>query len=494
MKNTLLFLTTTFVLCLSLLKLTGCNSLQSNDSLQNTHPLLVERQHFRLEKFMEDDSNYFECVVDVPVQGPEPLYDSVMSFLDTELQVWTKQVSGAHNLNLFLIAQTESFVSYGLERYQCGTDCKSELLCYSFCKTDGHRIHPIVSDKDHQCFLKNLCNEKKCSEQQFSTDSHQKIGAALAEKGLLIILNDHGNFYSAEVLDYKDAIPYLTEEAQKLVKTMGDSTQNNWKEYFVGERIGSVNTDDGKTIILTQTPSVYGWSGNFPDFGLYAWSDNEPNDSNARQLPLLKAFYTERNHAAPAPVINGESVVDSPWDELFTTNPTENVFAFDPTDNTLYIPSFENDKMKKRVCHDLFDVYEFDGQRFVLRGQEGGFWLHPTLREYSRLCYMGESENYLVRVDELRINDGRCDKQHGADTDTGRYRFAVWKSKHNMWETPDIVIDNGYYSKAKDGYIFQEHGYLYIIDCRNEQITVLQNGKTITQISVPNSVIRWGDQ
>ena len=283
---------------------------------------------------------------------------------------------------------------------------------------------------------------------------------ALLEKGLLIVNNFALDHYSVTLSDYDKVQSLLSSEAQELVEKMGDSTQNNRQEYFVGDRLGNVTSwVEEKNIILTQTPSLYKWQGNFFENGDdYAWSSRGDH-------PTLRAFFVGKGMGEPAPVIDGKSVVYAHWDEIHTTNPTGQAFAFNPVANTLYLPSVENMMMGKHDCFDKYEVYQFNQFEFVHSGTEGGFWLHPSLRQFGRLCYAGKVRNDVVRIDEMRIYDERrYDAQYDdARIDTCRYRYAVWKNKDNMQSAPDLVIYNGYYSPEKGGYVFEYDGRQYVV-------------------------------
>jgi len=289
----------------------------------------------------------------------------------------------------------------------------------------------------------------------------------LTEEGLLIIDQDYGNHYAVGLLKYKEVLPYLSKEACKLVKNMGKSTF----DCFVGDRIGFVKASDGRTIVLTETPNRLTWSANelpIPNI----W-ESDPNTK-------LHAFYVTKDKYEPANVINGKSVIESNGDEILCSNPKNSVFAFDASNNNLYIPLPENVMMGVHNCNDRYNVWHFDGKEFVLKGEDGGFWLHPSLRKFGRLRYLGESEDFLVRIDEMRIYDDRYDEQSEASkTDNCRYRYAAWKNNKDMLAVPDLVIENGCWDETGNCYVFENNGYRYVIFCESGQLEVFHNGKSI---------------
>ena len=478
----------------------GGQKKESNDK----QPLVVERQYARLVGISKWDIGEF--AIDVPVKGPQPLLDSIKSFLNKELfyafqeyaidtvlykaeEVYTddmshlldsyvdkyadrikKDVCWFFNINMFMIAQTESFVTYAIECYHGSGSTGSEFICYSFDKKDGHCIKNIITRKDVKRFFQNSPDvEYSFSQFQMEADGVDDDcdfpDVGLAEEGLLII--DQDNHYVVGLLNYKEVLPYLSKEARKLVKNMGESTS----DCFVGDRIGLVKASDGRTIVLTETPSGLSWSADEPPI-LCIW-ESDPNTK-------LQAFYVTKDGCEPATVIDGKSVIESNWDEVFSSNPKKTVFAFDASKNNLYIPLPENVTMGKHDCCDRYNVWHFDGKEFVLRGEDGGFWLHPSLRKFGRLSYVGESEDFLVRIDEMRIYDDRYDEQHEASkTDTCRYRYAAWKNNKDMLAVPDLVIENGCWNEAGDCYEFENNGYRYVVFCELGQLVVFHKGKSI---------------
>lgn len=501
MKNLSLLFLVGVVLVIAV---TGCG-IQKKES-NDTQPLVVERQYAQLAGISEWD--IAEYAVDVPVKGPQPLLDSIKSFLNKELfyafqeyaidtvlykaeEVYTddmthlldsyvdkyadrikKDVCWFFTINMFMIAQTESFVTYGIECYHGSGSTGSEFKCYSFDKKDGHRIENIIKWKDVKNFIQDHPDvENPFSEFQVETEGIEDgcdfFAFGLAEDGLLIVNQDHGNHYVVGLEDYKNVEPYLSKEARKLVKTMGITTS----DCFVGDRIGFVKTSDGRTIVLTEMPSGHTWSGE----GLLIHNIWEFD-----QDIKLQAFYNTKDGYVPANVIDGKSVIESNWDDFLSSNPNKTFFAFDSSNDNLYIPLPENVMMGKHDCCDRYNVWHFDGKEFVLKGEDGGFWLHPSLRQFGRLSYVGESENFLVRIDEMRIYDSRYDEQYEAlKTDTCRYRYAAWKKNKDMLSEPDLVIENGYWDEVGGCYVFENNGYCYVIFIEVGQLQVFHKGKTI---------------
>lgn len=503
-KNNLLF----FVVAALSLAFTGCANNDFYETKQTADLLVVMRDKVDFEL---DGIDECKIVMDVPINGPKYLVDSVMHYLNHQLHEICEEVfsrnapleevysNDPHSLlehykasykpyfdresfwgmeywTMLLIAQTDSYVTYGLENYHCGGSCGSEFYCCSFSKYDGHRIDEIINVKSlARCLKKHPEIDHPFNEFQYEhghfIDS-DCIGVGLVEEGLLCVNEDFANHYTFRIIDYDEIFPYLTKEAQKLVK-QGLNSDCKWEDWHVGQKKGGVLTTDGESIILTERPCYAA----FEDSDLivleseWMWGDKyEGRD--------LSAYAVEDGKLVPASVIDGKSMIKSHWDDLISSNPEEAVFAFDAANSNLYVPYPENVMMGKHDCCDRYAVYHFDGQKFDFQGEDGGFWLHPSLRKFGRLCYVGRSEDFLVRIDEMRIYDDRYDDQYeAARTDTCRYRYAAWKDKDNMLDEPDLVIDGGYL--REDGFVFQSNGCEYFVWDEMGRLIVIYEGKPI---------------
>lgn len=558
--------------------------------------LVVERQYAKLDGYSSFD--WMEIVVDVPIKGPRPLVDSINAFLNTELysmleieddfkrfsakEVYTDDMSNLvttyadkyreylkehlewfATYNLFVISQTESFVTYGIECYHGAGSTGSEFVCRTFSKKDGHRVEIIASDdllrfyEDHQEIeIPEILNWELKSEDGFSWNPFE---VGLVDDGMLIGNVTLRTHYEQDFFPYSDILPYLSKDAQNLVKHKGKSSK--WEECFVGERLAKVNTSDNHTIVFAVRPAEHDWSdtGDCIDSGSddYGMTNNLCYDGHD-----LMAFYVGNEEYTPANVLGGESVLVRDWDVVFSTNPSkdafsydtaikrlfvttklrkenllgtvttnngktinlwectsngiytvaafannngkdeevavfkvkdgyqsfiesvhinhwcgtnpkETFFAFNAADNTLYIPLIEKDGNG----YDRYIVYRFDGEHFVYKTKDGGFWLHPSLRKFERNVGVCRTTDYLIRVDYL-----------GDDT----YRYAAWKNKTDWKDQsskPNIIIGDGYLTRAHTGmsdylYRFENKGYSYCCMADSEVLEVFHGEKLILSQSI----------
>ncbi len=504
MKNTMKLNLLFFLVVALSFAFTGCANNDSHETEQITDLLVVMRDKVDFEL---DGIDECKIVMDVPIDGPKYFVDSVMHYLNHQLHEVCEEVFSRHApleevysdvpysllehykatykpyfdkenfwgmeyWAMLLIAQTDAYVTYGLENYHCGGSCGSEFYCCSFSKYDGHRIDEIISTKSlARCLKKHPEIDHPFNQFQYEhgrfNDSNC-IGVGLVEDGLICVNEDYADHYAFRVIDYDEILPYLTKEVQKLVK-QGRNSNCKWEDWHIGQRKGTVVTTDGETIILTERPCYEA----FEDSDLidleseWMWG----NDYEGRDL---SAYAVEDGKLVPANVIDGKSMTKSHCDDLISSNPEEAVFAFDVASSNLYVPYSENVMMGKHDCFDRYAVYHFDGQKFDFQGDDGGFWLHPSLRQFGRLLYAVKTKDYLIRIDEMRIYDDRYDDQYeAARVDTCRYRYAAWNNKgdaddpdYNMLDNPDIVIYNGYLGEG--GFVFLNNGYKYVIQLGEE--------------------------
>lgn len=134
----------------------------------------------------------------------------------------------------------------------------------------------------------------------------------------------------------------------------------------------------------------------------------------------------------------------------------------------LRVPLIEriSDREYKMMYTNRFLVYHFDGEVFRYRGQEAAPWLHSSLKDYQNTVLVASTQDYLIQIDALK---------------DGSFRYASWKNAYsldNMSRKPDLVIGGGIYKK-RNGYLFKNKTYTYIVSLEDELLTVKNNDKTI---------------
>jgi hypothetical protein len=510
---------------ITVLAFAGCHN---NKISSNSQTLIVERQYVSWDSY-----RWQGIAVDVPIKGPQPLLDSIRTFLyeepwpaalydDDDMPLLTPKAThvidissllasyankykgtyhnGEFRENIFLIAQTESFVTYGVEVFTMGCSGSSHMYLQTFSKVDGHKIRNIICPEDVARF--------DPYDYLYGTE------CGLMHDGIIVDGRQGPDYETGYgFLLYEDVFPYLSLEAQNLVKNMGEVSK--WKDCFIGERLATVKTQNNRTIDLTVRPAIHDW---YFCEGEYWVDEYDMGNNSSYGGQDLMAIYLEKDDFEPATVINGKSAVTGNWNTLYTTDPSLSVydwdnysaFSYDTATNKLYIPWTERLTTGDNDCNDRYSVYRFNGfDEFVYEGEDGGFWLHPSLRQFGRLRYVGVNREYLIRIDEMRIYDNRYDDQYNkAKSDDRRYRLAIWNINNDdtfegfeyMANEPDRVIYNGcYHPGFVSGFVFSDEGREYVIKKDKEELwdgrwkgslEVYQDGKPILEQTVEEATIR----
>lgn len=215
-----------------------------------------------------------------------------------------------------------------------------------------------------------------------------------------------------------------------------------------GDYIGSVTNKNGSPIFLMEQMKG----------GVYhvmAYSFNE--DSNRYEKTM--AFNVPDKKGNRKDVAQIPSVSCECWK---SSNPNGDFFVFNKADNTLYIPLMhEDNKTKQNFGSDRYIVYGYDGNRFTTKCKnEGGFWIHSSLRDYKALVAVLAAKNRLIRIDEMK---------------DGSYRCAVWIDKVDMSGAPDLVLTGSLVETGQ--YLFEDDTYSYQIDLDSKTLRVIKNGK-----------------
>lgn len=130
------------------------------------------------------------------------------------------------------------------------------------------------------------------------------------------------------------------------------------------------------------------------------------------------------------------------------------IFEYDAAKRNLYVPVTDGDM----IILDRYEVWHFNGEKFVSLGKKPHRDLYGNLSEYNRLICYFTTKDYIVRIDSL---------------DSNELRYASWKKPKNMADKPDIVIKGGLRhqcpaptdeSQSHDEYCFKMGDDEYIIN------------------------------
>lgn len=211
-----------------------------------------------------EENNYCRAFfdLDVPINGPKSLVDSVMALINKEVYEYCEFCShpdentycpeevftddgrqflshymekyrpllkdslwNMFHLTLKMEVQTDSYVTYGLENHHCGASCGSEKFYYTFDKRDGHQIKEIISNKELARFFEDYPEYatqegylwKFSPESEYDTFSY----GLLEDHFSLVVIGWYNHYFSVDV-PYSQIFSYLSPEAQALVGQISD--------------------------------------------------------------------------------------------------------------------------------------------------------------------------------------------------------------------------------------------------------------------------------
>lgn len=498
--------------------------------------VMIERQSVSFVG--EEEYDGMELVVDVPVSAPQPLYDSLKLFINNELynafesamdidfmdettyfpqkEVFTydmrnfvasygekygkymSSLTNLYSLHLLVMSQNDAFITYGLEWYHCGGSCGSELLMYTFSKKDGHRLKNLISvesivdalKEHHSDYVDSmLACYMECANNKSIQDGNGPISVecGLLDDGLLFATSYHENHYRQWFFPYEEIQGKLSDEARQLVEKIGDS-DIPVSDYFLGDRIGVLTSDDGRTIVLTEFPSTHEM----------VESDGPINDCSS-----LRAYYVENGNYVPAEIIENNdgfvSKIEVCWDDATCSGVSDNYHDFDTVNKVLYAPYVDNLQMGYHAFRDKYVLYKFDGKHFVYCGENGGYWLHPSIRNYEALiCVLDADDedeimnNYTIRIDQMVTFDLRDEDQYEASkTDTNIYRYSSWNNEYDMAKQPDMIIDGGY--NYNQSFVFPNNEYRYVVDMDDMALKIYRDDKLVKRFKLSFRVVSSND-
>lgn len=119
------------------------------------------------------------------------------------------------------------------------------------------------------------------------------------------------------------------------------------------------------------------------------------------------------------------------------------VMSFDSKTNTLYVPESGDMEMS-----DRYDLYRYYDGRMVYIGNDAGYWLHPSLKNFKRLAGIYQTDTKLIRIDRLK-ND--------------TFRYAAWPKSKPMSSEPELVLTGGKRGIVKNAIVFRNGDYTYIV-------------------------------
>lgn len=214
----------------------------------------------------------------------------------------------------------------------------------------------------------------------------------------------------------------------------------------------TVQSDMGETYYLVHT-----YVREMSDLG---YAEITPVKIEKNRLVSVRLFDEESDEWGWNPTAREYSIAD--W--YFRTNLGEGwdwIYRYDAVTRTLYIP-----KQRYMEMTDQYNLYTFNGEKFVYVGDDGGYWLHPSIRNFEYLEDLFCTKDYRIRVDQMPDES---------------YRYVSWKKDASMDSHPDIIIYNGSFNEEDEIFSFENDGYEYQVHpAENEStLTVYRNGRRI---------------
>ena len=482
-----------FIVCI-IIGLLGCGSTK----IEHSKDLMVVEQTDTVRGNTEDNQYEWAAItVAVPINGPKALVDSVMAFINGEL--YNACESNAHfddkivsfgktemftddgerllshymknyktliqdslwrtfGQSLLLEAQTEKYVTYGLEFFCCGAGCSSQKEYHTFDKRDGHQLKEIINHENLSRFVEDY-PEYAAKEDYLWKYSPELVYdnssfGLLDDHFSLIITGWYNHYFSVDV-PYSQIFSYLSPEAQTLVEQkseedpmlpayLPDRSENRqvWMEVDTVSHflLGYVRAAGGPLvsklmdyepeleIYPKRTHSIDATDGSTVILFIY---------SRGHLLNCDEALTCTIDESGLKPTalfsLEGEkdSVISCMWyDQLVAAS---NGFPFEDVDENrfgihynqftrrLYYPIMENQEKESGFENCLrytgcYHVLQFNGKEFVSVGEDGAWWLNPKLRNYKRTVSNRKTTDGIEQIDLLQDGTSRRAFWKGAKT------------------------------------------------------------------------------
>ena len=237
-----------------------CGNDDGTAKMERSKDLIVVEQTdsvFGSYEEKNDSRAFFD--LDVPVNGPQALVDSLMAFINREMydsceflshlddsvvtyipeEVFTddgrqllrhymekyrpilsESLFSMTDFSLKMEGQTKSYVTYGLVNCHCSGSCGSEKCYFTFDKRDGHQLQEIISHENLVRFFEDYPEYATLEgySWEFSPESEFENSCyGLTEDHFsLVIIGWYNHYFSVDV-PYGQIFSYLSPEAQAVV-------------------------------------------------------------------------------------------------------------------------------------------------------------------------------------------------------------------------------------------------------------------------------------
>ena len=267
---------------------------------------------------------------------------------------------------------------------------------------------------------------------------------------------------SMNLVQYRDDAGFIHVVKKQNGKT-SDTVLNLLFEHWIHKIFEFSCTDGSKLYVITSDENLNGEISNHSITYILAAYKIKNN-----KLEPEKAFVTRDNKATQ----KIERIFN---DSYFWYYPEEQHHDFAEVDNINNILYVGNEIDNYPI--DRYQCFQFNGTHLTETGESAPFWLHSSLHQYERICYLCTSESHYIRIDDMG---------------QGIYRYTSWPRNTRFSDAPSLVIFGKETNIADRGDIynhalsFVNEGYEYrilLIPGRwgfyADEIEILNNGKVI---------------
>ena len=496
MKKKVLFI----MFASTVIGLQGCGSTK----IEPTKDLVVVEQIDSVYGGREENNYCWASFnVDVPVNGPQVLVDSIMALVNREVykmcehciefvdcpdeyvaysekEMFTNDgkrlldhyldkykpliedsLWNTFGLELKMEAQTEKYVTYGLEFFHCGGSCGSEKCFYTFDKRDGHQVRNIISHENLAQFFEDYPEYTSIDDDpwfgragwQFNPEDDRKYDYGLLDDHFSLAIQGCGNHFLLLSFPFGQIFSYLSLETQALVERHEENLP--MLPAYLSHRNPEVNLEvDTVNYALIGCVSVAG--GEIRDTLLHYDPALEiyPKQVYTIGIPLYLLTYSfghllyqdevmtctldENSHLQPVSLFSVEGQKDSVVTCMWYDQPLEasGGFPFDEFDEDrfglhydwvtrrLYYPILEEHDSDSEFANTScsrytgrFEVLQFNGEEFVLTDDDGAWWLNNDFRNYKRTVSNRRTPDGIEQIDLMP---------------DGIYRHTFWKGAKTL--------------------------------------------------------------
>lgn len=138
------------------------------------------------------------------------------------------------------------------------------------------------------------------------------------------------------------------------------------------------------------------------------------------------------------------------------------ILDYDNKKQNLYVPVITDDLL----VTDKYEVWHFNGKKFVNKGVQPHKDLHKSLASYNNLVLYLTTKDYIVRVDSLSNK---------------KLRYASWKRPKTMSDRPDIIIMGSKRQIYEEDVVYRFVNSKFEYNVSTAVLSIKNNGNTVLE-------------